>query len=284
LSISDSNDKIEIDLYIDSSTKIMATVKPSEVGIERLHHAKQSMEKSWEVVAEGSGVAKATIFKLLKGDPVTREVVGDLAKYFKLDRREIVTDREWYPQWSGRSTDDLWKMLQDEAREDLERFRAIKAADKPQLVREMASTLGAIQYRSSIHREHRFLLNEEIVYCVDVPSEGHLVLLEREPNGIIVCLSPSEFVRHNKLSVGLSILPQNNHLNVAAFGATEMGREELIACLLPKVPLAEFDWLETNRQKASELGVAELVSVLSCVVERFHAHLWKLSYEVMNHG
>jgi hypothetical protein len=30
------------------------------------------------------------------------------------------------------------------------------------------------------------------------------------------------------------------------------------------------------------LGVSELVSVLGCVVERFHAHLWKLSYEVVN--
>jgi hypothetical protein len=88
----------------------MATVKASEVGIERLHHAKESMGKSWEVVAEESRVAKATIFKLLKGDPVTREVVGDLTTYFKLERREIVTE--------------------------MERFRAIKAADKPQLVRE----------------------------------------------------------------------------------------------------------------------------------------------------
>jgi hypothetical protein len=288
LSIIDPNDKIEIDLYIDQIRGIMDTVKASEIGIERLRQAQESMRKSWEVVAAESFMSKATIYKLLDvkgdGDGVSRENVLALAKYFKLDRREIVTDREWYPQWSGRSTDDLWKMLQDEAREDSERFRAIKAADKPQLVRERASTLGAIQYRSSIPRENRFLLNEEIVYCVDVPSEGHLVLLEREPNGSIVCLSPSEFVRQNKLSVGLSILPQDNHLKVAAFGATEAGREELIACLLPKVPLAEFDWLETNRQKVSELGVDELVSLLGCVVDKLPSELWKLSYEVVNCG
>lgn len=171
----------------------------------------------------------------------------------------------------------------EQSREDLERFRAIKAADKPQLVREGMSTLGAIKYRRSIPRENRFLLNEEIVYCVDVQNEGHLVLLEREPNGSIVCLSPSEFVRQNRLSVGLSILPQvDNPLNLAAFGATELGREELIACLLPKVPLAEFGWLEASREQALVLGVAELVSVLGGVVEGFHAHLWKLSYEVVN--
>jgi hypothetical protein len=262
----------------------MATFKASEIGIAKLRHCQELSGKSWDDVAAESRVVRSLIFKLLGGKGVTKEVINDLAKYFKLERREIVTDREWYPQWSGRSTDDLWKMLQDGAREDLERFRAIKAADKPQLVREMASTLGAIQYRSSIYREHRFLLNEEIVYCVDVPSEGHLVLLEREPNGSIVCLSPSEFVRDNKLSVGLSILPQDNPLNVAAFGATEVGREELIACLLPKVPLAEFGWLETSREQALVLGVDELVSLLGGVVEGFHAHLWKLSYEVVNHG
>jgi hypothetical protein len=76
----------------------------------------------------------------------------------------------------------------------------------------------------------------------------------------------------------------DNPHNLEAFGATEVGREELIACLLPKVPLVEFDWLETSRKKALVLGVEELVSLLGCVVERLHAHLWKLSYEVVNHG
>lgn len=260
----------------------MATVKPSEVGIERLHHGKESMGKSWESVAEESRVAKATIFKLLKGEAVTREVVGDLAKYFNLERREIVTDREWFPQWSGRSTEDLWKLLQEDAREDGERFRVIKAADKPQLVREGMSTLGAVPYRSGIPNCNSVQQHEDVVFCVDVPREGHLVLLEREPNGSIVCLSPSEFVRQNRLSAGLSILPQANHLQVEAFGATEVGREELIACLLPQVPVAEFGWLETSREQALVLGVAELVSVLGCVVERLPAHLWKLSYEVVN--
>jgi hypothetical protein len=263
----------------------MATVKASEIGIAKLRHCQELSGKSWDDVAAESRVVRSSIFKLLGSNGATKEVVNDLATYFKLERREIVTDREWYPQWSGRSTGDLWKMLQDEAREDLERFRAILAADKPQLVREGMSTLGAIPYRRSIPVPNRFLLNEEIVYCVDMPSEGHLVLLEREPNGSIVCLSPSQYVRQNRLSAGLSILPQlDNPHNLAAFGATEVGREELIACLLPQVPLAEFGWLETSRQEALVLGVDELVSLLGYLVEGFHAHLWKLSYEVVNHG
>jgi hypothetical protein len=262
----------------------MATVKASEIGIAKLRHCQELSKKSWDDVAKESRVVRSLIFKLLGGNGVTKEVVNDLATYFKLDRREIVTDREWYPQLIDRSTADLWKMLQDEAREDVERFRAILAADKPQLVREGMSTLGAIPYRQGVPSCNSVRLNEEVVFCVDAPSEGHLVLLEREPNGSIVCLSPSEFVRQNRLSVGLSILPQDNPLKVAAFGATEVGREELIACLLPQVPLAEFGWLETSREQALVLGVEELVSVLGCVVERFHAQLWKLSYEVVNHG
>jgi hypothetical protein len=260
----------------------MATVKASEIGIAKLRHCQELSGKSWDDVATESRVVRSSIFKLLGGNGATKEVVNDLATYFKLDRREIVTDREWYPQWSGRSKGDLWKMLQEEAREDLERFRAILAADKPQLVREGMSTMAAIPYRKGVPSCDSVVLNGEVVFCVDVPSEGHLVLLEREPNGSIVCLSPSEFVRQNRLSAGLSILPQDNHLQVAAFGATEVGREELIACLLPQVPLAEFGWLETSRQEALVLGVDELVSLLGCVVERFHAHLWKLSYEVVN--
>jgi hypothetical protein len=262
----------------------MATLKASEIGIAKLRHCQELSGKSWDDVAEESRVVRSSIFKLLGGNGATKEVINDLAKYFGLERREIVTDREWYPQWSGRSTGDLWKMLWEQSREDLERFRAIKAADKPQLVREGMSTLGAIT-RNRVKNCYSVVLNEKIVFCVDMPSEGHLILLEREPNGSIVCLSPSQYVRQNKLSMGLSILPQlDNPLNVDAFGADEPGREELIACLLPKVPLAEFGWLETSREQTLVLGVEELVSVLGGVVEGFHAHLWKLSYEVVNHG
>jgi hypothetical protein len=280
------SDMIESINVINEIWNDMATVKASEIGIEKVRRLQELQRKSWEDVAVDSCVAKATIYKLLSGDGVTRETVLTLARYFGLGRREIVTDREWYPQWFDRSTGDLWKLLQDQAREDLERFRVIKAIDKPRLVRERASTLGAIQYRSSIPLANRFLLGEEIVYCVDMPVEAHLVLLEREPNGSIVCLSPSEFVRQNKLGEGLSILPQlDNPYNWKVFGATEVGREELIACLLLKVPTAgEFGWLETSREKALELGVEELISVLGGVVDGFHAYLWKLNYEVINHG
>jgi hypothetical protein len=262
----------------------MATVKASEIGIAKLRHFQELSGKSWDDVATESRVVRSSIFKLLGGNGATKEVVNDLATYFKLDRREIVTDREWYPQWIDRSPEDLWKMLWEDAREDRERFRVIKAADKPQLVREGISMLGAIP-RNRVKNCYSVLRNEEIVYCVDMPIEGHLVLLEREPNGDIVCLSPSQYVRQNKLSVGLSILPQwDNSQNIDAFGANELGREELIACLLPNVPLAEFVWLETSRQEVLVLEVDELVSLLGCVVEGLHAQLWKLSYEVVNHG
>ena len=262
----------------------MATVKASELGIARLRHAQESSQKSWEVVAEESFVARSTILtNLLKGKPVDRDTVLALAKYFELERREIVTDREWYPQFYGHDVGQLWKLLMDAAGEQPEKFWVIKAADKSQLVREY-STLGAIPYRSSVPKANRVSLNEEINFCVDVPQAGHLVLLEREPNGSIVCLSPSEFVRQNSLGKGLSILPQvDNPYNLEAFGATELGREELIACLLPDVPQgAELGWLETSRQAAMGLGVEQLVTLLGCVVEGLHAQLWKLNYEVVN--
>jgi transcriptional regulator with XRE-family HTH domain len=278
------SDMIESINVINEIWNDMATVKASEIGIEKVRRLQELQRKSWEDVAVDSCVAKATIYKLLSGDGVTRETVLALARYFGLERREIVTDREWYPQWFERSTGDLWKLLQDHAREDLERFRVIKAKDKAQLVRERASTLGAIEYRSSTPLTNRFLLKEKIVYCVDMPIEAYLLLLEREPNGSIVCLSPSEYVCQNKLGKGLSILPQlDNPHELEAFGATEVGREELIACLLLKEPtVAEFNWLEVSRKQALVLGVEELVSVLGGVVDNFYAYLWKLNYEVIS--
>ena len=89
----------------------MATVKASELGIVRLRHAQESSRKSWEVVAEESFVARSTILtNLLKGKPVDRDTVLALAKYFELERREIVTDREWYPQFYGHDVGQLWKL------------------------------------------------------------------------------------------------------------------------------------------------------------------------------
>ena len=110
----------------------MATVKASEVGISRLRHAQESSRKSWEDVAAEGYVAKATLFNLLKGEAVQKETVLALAKYFELERREIVTDREWYPQFYGHDASQLWKLLMDAAGEQPEKFWVIKAADKSQ--------------------------------------------------------------------------------------------------------------------------------------------------------
>jgi hypothetical protein len=255
----------------------------SKIGIEKIYKAQSLIKKSWEEIAFESLVAKSTIANnVLKSKPVRRSTILCLAKCLKIDRQEIIADQEWYPKWINHNTEHLWRMLQGEAQKDSKRFRMILESDKPQLVRETMHIVGTFPRENAVLNCNLVKLNEEIIFCINTPNEGHLILLEREPNGTIVCLSPSEFVPQNKLSTGLSTLPQNNPLEITAFGATEIGREELIACLIPEIPLAGFNWLETSRQKALVLGAKELISVLGCVTEQIHSDLWKWSYDVVD--
>lgn len=122
-------------------------------------------------------------------------------------------------------------------------------------------------------------LNREVIFELQLPQPGHLTLLEREPNGTVVCLCPSHFARKSQFTQeNRVILPQpNNSLKV--FRPNELGTEQLLALLTRESP--GFDWLEKSRQEAMPLQPSQLQQMFEYVKQKPHARLLYTEYQVV---
>jgi hypothetical protein len=92
--------------------------------------------------------------------------------------------------------------------------------------------------------------DSDILFKVRLEREGHLILLEREPNGTVCCLCPSEYAVEWRLPAGEVTLPQPN-APFPTFGADELGWEQWLAIASLESP--PFAWLEDSKREAVEL-------------------------------
>lgn len=122
-------------------------------------------------------------------------------------------------------------------------------------------------------------LNCEVIFELQLTQPGHLTLLEREPNGTVVCLCPSHLARKSQFTQeNRVILPQPNNL-LKVFQPNELGTEQLLALLTRESP--GFDWLEKSRQEAMRLQPSQLQQMFEYVKQQPHARLLYTEYEVI---
>ena len=122
-------------------------------------------------------------------------------------------------------------------------------------------------------------LNSEVIFEIQLLRSGHLTLLEREPNGNVVCLCPSPFAQKSQfMQENRVILPQANN-SVKVFKPNEAGTEQLLALLTRESP--GFDWLERSRQEALKLQASHLQEVFEYVTKEPLARLLYTEYEVV---
>lgn len=126
-------------------------------------------------------------------------------------------------------------------------------------------------------------LGSEVIFELQLPDSAHLTLLEREPNGTVVCLCPSPFAQTSQFQPQQATtirLPQASAPQ-PAFVLTEPGKEQLIALLTPKMP--PFQWLEQSRFEAMALQVSQLQEMFEYVKNQNSPQVRLLStaYEVV---
>ncbi|RMH72912.1 MAG: DUF4384 domain-containing protein [Cyanobacteria bacterium J007] len=126
-------------------------------------------------------------------------------------------------------------------------------------------------------------LNHEVIFEIQLFQPAHLTLLEREPNGTVVCLCPSPFARKSQFSQQQNrvILPQPNSPR-QVFTPNEKGTEQLLAVLTRESP--GFDWLEQSRQGAMQLQASHLQEMFEYVTKTTdtdRARLLYTEYEVV---
>jgi hypothetical protein len=92
--------------------------------------------------------------------------------------------------------------------------------------------------------EHGFRLGSRVCLAVESDREGHLLLLDEGPEGLIYCLCPSHFAPSTRLRRGCSLLPQERSRADAFVVTGRPGREHLLAVVSDE-PLG-LDWMPTD--------------------------------------
>ncbi|MDQ2100517.1 MAG: hypothetical protein QQW96_23080 [Tychonema bourrellyi B0820] len=145
------------------------------------------------------------------------------------------------------------------------------------IVEKWEARLSDMAARRNIKRQE-FPPNSDLTYRVISPQVGHLILFEREPNGTIVCLCPSEYSPSDYPGKE-TVLPHPDS-DYESFGSDELGWEQLLAVITPELP--PFPWLEDSRQEALEVNQEHLAGILDYVNGQTNAEVLYTEYWVVN--
>lgn len=186
---------------------------------------------------------------------------------------------EMFAQWAKeqglikpRTIEECWNELKTKAtnsqsKTDQEvQSKLVVEKWEPQL-----ADMGAIR---NIHRQ-KVPMNSDLTYRVISPQVGHLILFEREPNGTIMCLCPSEYAPSSYHAGKETKLPSEYE----SFGSDELGWEQLLAVITPELP--PFPWLEDSRKKALKVDQEHLAGILDYVNGQTNAEVLYTQYLVV---
>lgn len=181
------------------------------------------------------------------------------------DKREIA--QAWlreniYPDWLFNY---CWQQLSS---------RAIPTQKMGPVLAETPATLGARRKKSYLKEVPK---DSDILFKVDLDSPGHLLLLEREPTGVVCCLCPSEYAPKMNLSAGEAIFPQPGAPD-STFGSDEVGLEQWLAVISPNE--FTFDWLAQSKIEALELNNEHLLGLWNYLQESKDCQLLYTQYVV----
>lgn len=188
-----------------------------------------------------------------------------------------------FPEWTKeqglikpRTIEECWNELKTKAK------KYQPATDKEMqselIVEILEPQLGSMGNRRNIKRQ-QIPINSDLIYRVISPQVGYLILFEREPNGTIVCLCPSEYAPSSYHAGKETVLPHPDSSEYESFGLDELGWEQLLAVIAPELP--PFPWLEDSRQEALEVDREHLAEILDYVNSQTNAEVLYTEYLVV---
>ncbi|MEZ2304338.1 MAG: hypothetical protein ACBR13_21455 [Microcoleus sp.] len=240
-------------------------------------------------------------------DPATTKKSVDAAAAILRDRLQVICDKledagcdfgetergRWkigkawlqevkFPEWAKeqglikpRTIEECWNELKTKAKKSQPRTDQEKQSEL--IVEIWEPQLGSMGNRRNIKRQ-QIPVNSDLIYRVISPQVGHLILFEREPNGTIVCLCPSEYSPSDYPGKE-TVLPHPDS-EYESFGLDELGWEQLLAVITPELP--PFPWLEDSRQEALEVDREHLAEILDYVNGQTNAEVLYTEYLVVN--
>jgi Domain of unknown function (DUF4384) len=188
-----------------------------------------------------------------------------------------------FPKWAKEqglikplTIEECWKELKTKAENS--QSTTDKEKQSELIVEKWEPQLADMGARRNIKRQ-QFPANSDLTYRVISPQSGHLMLFEREPNGTIICLCPSEFAPSSYHAGKETVLPHPDS-EYESFGSDELGWEQLLAVITPELP--PFQWLEDSRQEALEVNQDHLAGLLDYMNSQPNTEVLYTEYLVVN--
>lgn len=195
----------------------------------------------------------------------TEETITKVARILRIDPEELVG-----PDAFSLTPQQLWQELMKKA--TLTNLMGAVFA-QPKI-----STLGARPIRPDDPFLRTVPLGSDIEFHLNFGKQGYLILLEREPSGVVVCLCPSQYAPNPDCTDELMVLPQCPPSPNRYFGATEAGCEQYIAVVCQELP--PLDWLTESKKKALELDKQHLKELLEYLKTSPDAEAYHTEYSV----
>lgn len=92
--------------------------------------------------------------------------------------------------------------------------------------------------------EHGYRIGSRVCLALESEVDGHLLMLDEGPEGIIYCLCPSYFAPDTRIASGRTYLPQEKSRYDSFQVTGKPGRERLLA-IISDEPLG-FDWMPAD--------------------------------------
>jgi hypothetical protein len=213
------------------------------------------------------GSNPATILRDRWGKAICRKLAEDGCDFNGATKGRWKVAKRWlrevvFPQWAKEqglvtpppfTIDQIWQQLK------------AKAIDSNLLEVVLAEELREVPVLGARRNKSRKTVpvNSDIKYEVKVEREGYLILLEREPSGVVCCLCPSEYAPNSRCAAGVMVLPQYPPSEYATFGSDEVGREQILALITQELP--PLDWLGKSKEEALQLDRDHLYGLLEYV-------------------
>jgi hypothetical protein len=150
-----------------------------------------------------------------------------------------------------------------------DRIWPLPAAARPRSANPAAIRgLGAPQEDA----QHGYPLGSRVRLAIESDREGHLLLLDEGPEGIIYCLCPSHFAPETRLQPGCNLLPQRGARYDSFVVTGKPGREHLLA-IVSDEPLG-LEWLPDNPRSPARVLSRDDVSTLLARLRGLDDHRW----------
>jgi hypothetical protein len=120
--------------------------------------------------------------------------------------------------------------------------------------------------------QHGYPLGSRVRLAIESDCEGHLLLLDEGPEGIIYCLCPSHFAPDTRLHPGCNLLPQRGARYDSFVVTGKPGREHLLA-IVSDEPLG-LEWLPDNSRNPARVLSRDDVGTLLARLRGLDDHRW----------